>query len=305
MITYNLTTFNGKEVVDYSPETGIERLDVVYRLRLTYDLQDQNVKLTDWIDQVAACSNASEIKELIIGIWDFEGGTSEEVIQTLANHRDKFTSLQALMIGDITYEENEISWITQSDMEPVLKAYPYLRHLQVRGGNDLRFSNLQHENLQKLIVESGGLGPDTIQDVIDSKLPNLEHLELWFGSKYYGFESTIDDIETLMNKSKFPQLNYLGLKNCEIVDDIAKELKKRSVMDRIEVLDLSMGILTDKGAEDLFENNDIHRLKLLDVHYHYLSEDWMKKLQSLNIEVNVSDQQKAETEEDRYVAVSE
>lgn len=305
MITANLTSFNGKEVLEYSPETGIERLDVVYRLRLTYDLQDQNVKLTDWIDQVAASPQASELKELILGIWDFEGGSSEEVIQTLVGHCDKFTSLQALMIGDITYEENEISWISQSDMEPLLKAYPYLRHLQVRGGNDLRFSNLQHENLQKLIVETGGLGPDTLQDIVNSKLPNLEHLELWLGSSYYGFESTIDDIETLMNKSKFPQLNYLGLRNCEIVDEIAKELKRRSTLDRIEVLDLSMGILTDKGAEDLFENDQIQRLKRLDLHYHYLSDSWMKKLQTLNIEVDVSDKQTAETEEDRYVAVSE
>ena len=302
----NLTTFNGKQIVDYNPKTGIDQLDVAYRLRLTYELNEQKVKLVDWINQIAESPEAPDIKELVIGIWDFyDGESSEAVVKAIIDHCDKFTGLQALMIGDITYEENEISWIQQSDMEDLLKAYPYLRHLQVRGGNGLRFSNLHHENLQKLIVETGGLGPDTIQDIVDSKLPNLEHLELWLGSKYYGFSSTIEDIETLMNKSKFPQLNYLGLRDSEIADDIAKELKRRSVMDRIEVLDLSLGILSDKGAEDLFENPKIHRLQLLDLHYHYISDDWVKKLQSLSIDINLSDQQKAKDEEDRYVAVSE
>lgn len=305
MITANLEHFNGKPVVDYNPETGIENTEVAYRLRIDYEQSEQNIRISDWLRQIAEHPNAAQLEELVIGTWNFEGEPPTEIIQTLIENKDQFQALKALMIGDITYEEQEISWIQQSDLQPLLEAYPYLRWLQARGGNGLRLSNLTHTNLQTLILESGGLFPDTIQDVIEAKLPNLEHLELWLGSSSYGFESSVDDLLPLMNKSKFPQLNYLGLRDSEIADEIAQALRGRSVMDIIEVLDLSMGTLGDKGAEDLFENNKIHRLKLLDLHYHYLSEAWMEKLKTLNIAVDLSDKQTAETEEDKYVAVAE
>ncbi len=49
------------------------------------------------------------------------------------------SALRAVFIGDLEMEEAEISWIEQSDVTPVLEAYPLLEEFGVRGGAGLRF----------------------------------------------------------------------------------------------------------------------------------------------------------------------
>jgi len=83
-----------------------------------------------------------------------------------------------------------------------------------------------------------------------------------------------------------------------------------NVLDKIKVLDLSMGTLSDKGAASLFNNPKIKNLDKLDLHFHYISDEWMAKLKTLPLDVDVSDQQESDDYDDddepyRYVAVSE
>ncbi len=55
------------------------------------------------------------------------------------------------------YQESEISWIGQGDISPILRAYSQLEILQIRGGDRLQFNApVRHDNLQALIVETGG-----------------------------------------------------------------------------------------------------------------------------------------------------
>ena len=44
----------------------------------------------------------------------------------------------------------------------------------------------------------------------------------------------------------------------------------------------------------LFRSPGLPNMKKLDVHYHYLSDDMMKKLEELSIAVDVSEQEEAE-----------
>ena len=132
--------------------------------------------MEDLIDAFCANSKVTEVKELIIGIWDFEGGTSASTLAKLLEHKEKLAGLQYLMFGDITYEENEISWIENGNMEPLLNALPNLVHFQVRGGNGLEFGKLSH-SLKTFIVETGGLSSSQVAQVLNADLPNLEHLE--------------------------------------------------------------------------------------------------------------------------------
>ncbi len=57
-------------------------------------------------------------------------------------------------MGDITYEECEVSWINQADMSPLLAAYPQLEVFRVRGGTGLAFSKIKHAHLTELGVET-------------------------------------------------------------------------------------------------------------------------------------------------------
>ncbi len=301
-ISSNLLFFNNKPVKDFDPTTGLDDTSFAYRFRIEYDDRETVVGL---LEKMLADPKAATLEEIVIGIWDYEGGSSLSVRDWLITNAHQLPQLKAIMFGDITYEENEISWIEQTDMSPLLEAYPQLETFQVRGGMGLRFNQLAHEQLRKLTVETGGLAPSTIEDVIQAKLPNLEHLELWLGSGYYGFESDVEDLAPLLRKSTFPKLTYLGLRDSEIVDEIALHLQDADILDIIEVLDLSKGALSNKGAQALYDNPKIQQLQYLDLHYHYLSEACMLKLDSLDLKVNLDEAQGEAAEDDRYIAVSE
>jgi hypothetical protein len=239
---------------------------------------------------------------------------SSRVVEALVAAREALPHLTAIFLGDITYEENEISWTNQCDMTPLLAAYPNLEHFCVRGSINLSLgANLQHDHLQTLIVQSGGLSNFITQQVTKAHLPQLQHLELWLGTFSYGGDTTIEDIKPLLTEQLFPKLQYLGLRDSEIADEIAQTLQQLDppLLKQLKVLDLSLGTLSDVGAAALLEIPAITRLESLNLSHHYCSEEMMTKLTALpGVAVDVSDQQTDQDEEDdgtvyRYVAVSE
>ncbi len=182
-ISENLETFNGKKIRDFNPETGIQEPDqYIYRLRLDWDSYGRGTRIPDLLKVFYDHSNASKVQELVIGAFEFEGGNGmDDIVESLVNASHKLPSLKALFLGDITYEENEISWIEQGNVGPILIAYPNLEYFRVRGGNGLSLGELNHTNLKTLIVETGGMPTNVIEEVGAANLPALEHLELWLG----------------------------------------------------------------------------------------------------------------------------
>ncbi|WP_276485491.1 STM4015 family protein [Paraflavitalea pollutisoli] len=302
MVSEHLTVFRNKPVQEYSPATGIaDPINTVYRIAISYDNED--VTIEQLIDAFAADPKAGQVEELIIGQFSTEMDNSTDVVMKLISHRTLFKGLKALFIGDITYEECEISWIKQENMEPLLEAYPGLVHFQVRGGEDLAFGNLQHDQLQTLIVETGGMPPNVIKEISAARLPNLERLDLWLGSENYGFASGVEDFDSLLSGKTFPKLTHLGLMNSEIQDDLAIAVSTAPVLQQLKVLDLSMGTLSDEGAKALLNSPGIRQLTFLNLRRHYLSEDMMQQLQSLGVGINVDDRQT--DDEYRYAEVTE
>ena len=87
-----------------------------------------------------------------------------------------------------------------------------------------------------------------------------------------------------------PCLEYLGLADSEIQDEVAEIVLDSKFMGRIHTLNLSMGTLTDKGGALLLEKlPSWPNLKKLDLHYHYLSPEMEQKLAGLSMEVDVSE----------------
>jgi hypothetical protein len=165
-------------------------------------------------------------------------------------------------------------------------------------------------HLKTLIVQSGGLPARVVRQIARADLPVLEHLEVHLGSQWYGGDTTIEDIIPILSSEKFPKLKYLGLRNSEFTDQIAKAIAQSTILERLEVLDLSWGTIADEGAQALLDCPHTRKLKKLDLHRHYCSLEMMSKLKELLIEVDVSDPQQPddderESEEDRYCAVSE
>ena len=220
-------------------------------------------------------------------------------------HRDKLSGLRAIFLGDIIYEENEISWIEQSDVSPLLQAYPKLEVLRIRGGNSLKFSTVRHDELKQLIVETGGLHRSVVREICQCGFPNLQHLELWLGVENYGWDGGVEDLQPILAGKHFPKLTYLGLRNSEIVDDIAPVVVNSPILGQLEVLDLSNGTLTDVGAQALLNMPGSIPLKELNLSHHYMTESMVEQLQSrLKCDV-IADEGEDPNTEWRGVVVSE
>ncbi|HZB45747.1 MAG TPA: hypothetical protein VE360_10905, partial [Pyrinomonadaceae bacterium] len=147
-----------------------------------------------------------------------------------------------------------------------------------------------------------------VRDVTSSELPSLEHLELWLGDQGYGATAEIVDLAPLFTGKLFPNLSYLGLRDSELSDAIAVAVAHSPVIERLRVLDLSLGTLSDNGAAAFLASPAAARLELLDIHHHYCSTGMIEKLEAAGVKVEAGDRQEPDEDGDdvyRYVAVSE
>ncbi|WP_068922927.1 STM4015 family protein [Planobispora rosea] len=250
--------------------------------------------------------DAAGIRALIIGRWGDGSEDNSEVIRLLADHAARLPALRSLFVGAVNWEEWEISWILQSDVTPLLEAFPLLERLEVRGGSGLELRPVRHENLKVLRFETGGLPAAVVRAVGECDLPALEYLELWLGSDWYGGDATVADLEPILSGERLPALRHLGLQDSEIQDEIAEAVASAPVVARLESLALSMGTLGDEGAEALLSGQPLTHLKRLDLHRHYLSDAMMERVASALPSADLSGQADLTmTDGERYVAVSE
>lgn len=276
-----VTLFSDRQIIDFSPEVGItDPISTAYALRSEYDeAEDVTGKLARLLQDPLA----GELEALVFGMWlePYEN-TSSRLIDALVAAKDRLSSLKAVFIGDIFAEECEISWIRQSDISPILMAYPQLEVLQVRGGDGLEFTPpVRHNNLKALIVETGGLSRITVAQICNLNLPALEHLELWFGSEDYGGDCWVESLTPILFEQKFPNLTYLGLRNSQFADEIAEAVVRSPLLESISVLDLSMGTLSDTGAEILLNCAAISELDILNLSENFLSEEIVQQFSQI------------------------
>ncbi|MEK4853711.1 STM4015 family protein [Paenibacillus sp. FSL H7-0756] len=277
------------------------------KLSIDYDAFEEGKRMETEIERLSSSPEAATLTSLTIGDWGqaYEQ-SSELVVEALVKHKANFPALRKLFIGDMSYEECEISWINQTDLSPLLPAYPELQSLTAQGGTGLRLSQLQHDKLEELIIITGGLGKDVLADIAASTLPNLQKLELYLGVDNYGFDGGLEDLLPLIEPGKFPKLTYLGLKNSEIQDEIAVALADAPILDQLHTLDMSLGTLSDTGAEALLASERVKGLKLLNLSHHFMSDEMMLRLKNSGLPVDVSDQQQADDDDDwRYPSITE
>jgi hypothetical protein len=301
----NAEVFFKCPVKDFKSLEDWQDTKTAYRLRI--DWSDEEANTTEMLEALCQHKDAPKLKALVIGLWttDSSDGSSEGIIEALVDRKDKLAGLRALFLGDIISEENEISWIQNSNVTPLLKAFPKLELFQVRGGNGLQFTKVKHESLRQLIVETGGLPRSVIREICRCEFPNLEHLELWLGAENYGWDGGVEDLQPILAGKLFPKLEYLGLRNSEIIDDIAPVVVNAPVLKQLKTLDLSNGNLSDVGAQALLNLPKDLPLKTLDISHHYVTEGLVKKLKKeLTCKVIAEDAQEPD-DEWRSIVVSE
>ena len=103
------------------------------------------------------------------------------------------------------------------------------------------------------------------------------------------------------------------MRNSTYSNDITEAVINSSLIEEIKILDLSMGTLTDKGADVLLTSLGVRQLDILNISENYLSDDKVSLLSlqqsrgNFNVSVMTNEQKKDDYEEEdyRYCSVAE
>lgn len=260
---------------------------------ITYEQYDEGMSLEDMVKGILEDPEFPQLNELIIGCWgDAWDDGCQTILDAIVADADKFSHIEKLFVGDMDYEECEVSWIIQGNYSKLWKAMPQLKGLTIKGSSELTLGEICHENLEELTIICGGLPKNVFEELQQAKLPNLKKLLLYIGIEDYGFDGDENTVKDLLEKADFPKLEYLGIADSEIQDELTEVVLESKFMGQIHTLDLSCGTLTDKGAKLLLEKlGQYPKVKKLDLHHHYLSEEMMKRLETelSGIELDLSD----------------
>lgn len=261
------------------------------------DVEEGEKSVETMLADIMGDEEFSSLEEIIIGCWGEAWDDScQPLIDGIIEKKNEFSHIKSLYFGDMDSEDCEVSWIIQGDYSKLWEALPNLEKLIIQGSTDLELGEIAHDNLKELQIICGGLGKDLIEKVQRAKLPNLESLVLYIGSDYYGFDGDVSTIKTFLEESDFPKLTHLGIEDSEIQDELAECVLGSKYMGQITSLSLANGTLTDKGGECILQKlPDYANIKKLDLHYHYMSDEMMKKLEKFakeqSIELDVSEQE--------------
>lgn len=261
-----------------------------------YDDYENGMKTEDLVDRILDDPEFPGLNELIIGSWGQSWDDScQPILDGIVSNADRFSHIEKLFVGDMNYEECEVSWIIQGNYSQLWAAMPQLKELTIKGSSELELGTVCHQGLEALTIICGGLPVSVIQSIQAASLPNLKKLLLYIGSEWYGFDGNADTIKTFLEKADFPKLEYLGIADSEIQDELAEVVLKSKFMGQIRTLDLSCGTLSDKGGALLLETLPSYpNIKKLDIHYHYLSDDAVERLKALPLELDASDPNEAD-----------
>lgn len=255
----------------------------------------------------------------------FNNDPNEDDLQTMIDvlAEKQRPTIRSLFFGDFKYagaardedrgEDTEISWYAIGDLSKLWVQVPNLETLIIQCGSSqsaiagvgATLGEVVLPKLKHFEYRTGGLEQATMQSIAQMQAPALEHIDVWFGQDNYGGTSTIDDARALLSRKDFPNVTHLGVMNCEFIDELAPELGKLPLAHHLTELDISLGCLTDEGAEALAQARADHpKLAKLAATHNFLSSTGEAALGKITTNL-VADEQRESDDEDRYTAVGE
>ncbi|MFG1925726.1 STM4015 family protein [Cryptosporangium sp. NPDC048952] len=298
-INENVSTFAGLPVREWPGDGEPVETSVAWRISPGFD-----APRGEFVRQLNELIGRHPVEALVIGDWG-DCYENPAPIGDIVAAAPRLPELRALFLGEMTYEECEISWIQLGDVAPLLAAIPSLEVLRIRGSESLQLGTVRHETLRELAFESGGLPPQVVRDVGASDFPALRHLEVWLGTPNYGGDTSVEDLAGILSGERLPALRHLGLRNAEIADDVAAALAQAPVVPRLTTLDLSLGLLSDAGVTALLAGQSLTGLERLDLHHHLVSDEMLAQLAAALPGVVLDTEDSQLNERYRYVAVGE
>jgi uncharacterized protein (TIGR02996 family) len=190
----------------------------------------------------------------------------------------KLEALRSLTVADADGYW-DISSTIVGDLSSALRVAPRLRNLQATGG-DIWLEPCEHARLESMRLETGGLPSSTATALGGCKLPALTSLVVYFGTDQYGGDASIDAVEGLLAGAGLPKLEHLGLCDAEFQDDIVAALARSEILPRLRSVELSLGTMTDAGAQTLLSARDkFAHLEHIDVCENFISAEGRRQLE--------------------------
>lgn len=259
------------ETIRWAGWHGFERIDQQYReltrlLKTSAELvpslpwrQDLSVR-----DRVRAHRLLARLKTLHIGPWDVR--PSHDLLWQLLAREGLPPSVTELIVADVPHphrDEHQITWIDLGDLSQATAALQQLERLFIRGSY-LRLGRVEFPNLRHFLLFSSTF--DELGALRSANWPKLETLSVAFGGEEYNPNPvTMDDVMALVREAP-PKVTHLGLRNLAFTDELIAPLSASATLKRLAELDLSFGVLLERGAELLHRHAAAFaHLKKLDV----------------------------------------
>lgn len=206
----------------------------------------------------------SRLKTLHIGPW--EGRPRHDQLWQLLAREGLPPSVTELIASDVPHphrDEHQITWVELGDLSLAGDSLRQLERLRLRGSY-LHLGQLDLPRLEEFSLFSSTFSE--VSAIRSARWPRLQKLSLAFGDETYNPRTTpIDELVALVREVPVT-VKHLGLRNLLHTDALIAPLAKSAVLKRLTQLDLSFGVLLERGAASLEQHAAAFaHLEVLDV----------------------------------------
>lgn len=258
------------------------------------------VDLGELYAKLAPLPSAALMRDLTFGAFGDDDGEPTWHTSWLVDHGVP-PSLRRLAFDKGGYWD--ISWTHLDDLQPVYPLVPNLETLYLKMGH-VSLGEIELPNLRDFEIYTGGFDTDNMDSVLKANWPQLERLILRFGNQEdYGGNCELANVLPLLER-KLPKLRHLGLGNAAFTDELIEPLAKSPLLKQLETLDLSLGMMTDTGAQLMAKHADAFKhLKAVNLAENYLSGDGIGAVKNVLKGVDATEQKTGD--DYRYCSIGE
>ncbi len=212
--------------------------------------------LVEILELLLAHPSGRFLADLMIGINNENMATLDDLVGLLATRKP--AALRRLTLGLFT---GGPSWFRIGDLRPLWPALPKLETLIVNG-DSFELGALELPAATHVELHTSDLNAANARSIAHARWPQLAHLDVWLGTRE---PAVFANLRPLLDRNDLPALRHLGIQNTPATDDICAYLAGCKLAPQLRELDLSIGTLTDAGAEILVANRERLQLEVLNV----------------------------------------
>lgn len=222
----------------------IQRAELAHDRLLFMDGARVVATMADVVTQLLAHPSARFLTDLAVltverDRWGRPLGTFVDDVDRIARARP--AALRRLQLGDSGHGVAQLG-----SLEALWPALPQLRELVAHG--ELALGDCTLPELRRAVFAPAALPRRTAAQLARARWPRLEELRITFG----GYAHAIGrELVALVARTDLPALAHLALVGYQACDELVDALVGSPVLARLRVLELTHGVLTDRGARTL------------------------------------------------------